>query len=195
MNRIFKLSILLGLSMSISPAFSASVLLVPEVEAIAPGTVEVELVLEASDVADGCVPRCSDFSGGVEISFDADSIRLVSVTPVAPAVIVEDILLPGPFVVPEDGIGPVSFGFEDALELGTVAILEFQVIAEAGETVAIGVDDSWPLVGTFEYSFPTIQFFNPDFVGTELRFVPVPAAAWLFLSALAAVAARTRRAN
>jgi hypothetical protein len=195
MNRICKLLVLIGVSMSTMPAFSATVRLVPEAAVVTAGSVEVELILEASDVADGCVPRCSDYSGEVEISFDADDIRLVSVTPVTPAMIVDSLISGGPFEVPEDGVGPVVFGLNGALEQGTVAVLEFLVTAEPGATVAIDVVDSRAIIGSFGYSLPTNQFFEPDFIGTELQVVPVPAAAWLFLSALAAVAARARRAS
>lgn len=195
MNRILKLAALLAVSTFANPVFSASVLLLPEDAVVEPGSLQVELVLEASDVADGCVPRCSGFSGEVEISYDADDLRLVSVTPVAPAVVVSDLIFEDPFVVPEDGIGPVSFGFREALEQGTVAVLEFMVVAEPGDTVSIGVADNWPILGTFEYAFPTNQFFTPDFFGAEVQVVPAPAAAWLFLSALAAFATRARRAG
>lgn len=192
MSKKLELPILLGLLLAVAPAWSASVLLVPEATAVSPGTLQVDLVLEAADVAEGCVPRCSSFAGEVLITYDDEQVDFVSLVSVAPASASEG---PRSRAVFDPDLATVAVFFDSALEAGTVATLLFDVIAAPGETVTISVEDNRPLIGSFEYALPTNQFFFPEFVGAEVQVVPLPAAAWLFLSALAAVATRARRAG
>jgi hypothetical protein len=176
-------------------ALAATVRLVPEADAVVPGLIEVDLVLEAADIAEGCTPRCSSFAGNVRIEFDPARLQYVGINFVAPAERETFEASEPQFIASSGGSDPVEFWFINALEQGTVATLLFDVIAAPGETVSISVEDNRPLLGSFEYAEPTNQFFFPDFVGAEVQVVPLPAAAWLFLSALAAVAARSRRAG
>jgi len=185
MNKYISPIVLLLLTLPVGSAWAASVSLVPENPVVAPGSVTINLVLEASDVAEGCDPRCSQFVGEVVVDFDPSQLSFVGFTANAPAVL---------GFGPDAAAGTVTLGFEDALESGVVGSFEFLVGDAPGTGIALGLADNLPLLGSFEYEEPTNQFFFPDFVGAEVQVVPLPAAAWLFLSALAAVAARTRRA-
>jgi hypothetical protein len=186
MNKRFNSLALLLLLLPVGGLSAATVSLVPEDPVVAPGSITVDLVLEASDVADGCDPRCSDFAGHVVVSFDPAGLTFVGFAAEQPANLI---------VGPTTETGTVTIGFDDALESGIVGSFEFLVTAEPGTGVALGLADTQPLLGSFEYEQPTNQFFFPDFVGTELQVVPLPAAAWLFLSALGAAVARVRRAG
>jgi len=186
MNKRFRSLPLLFLLLPVGGLWAATVSLVPDDPVVAPGPIGIDLVLEASDVADGCDPRCSQFAGHVVVSFDPAQLSFVGFAAESPAEIIEG---------PDLNTGTVTLGFEDAFESGVVGRFDFLVTAEPGTNVALELADTQPLLGSFEYEQPTNQFFSPDFVGAEVQVVPLPAAAWLFLSALGAVVARARRAS
>ena len=186
MNKLLRVSLPLLLVFPFGSALAATVSLVPEAPSVAPGPVSVDLVLEASDVADGCDPRCNQFVGEVVVDFDPAQLSFVGFTANSPAVL---------SFGPDSEAGSVTLGFTDALESGVVGSFEFVATAAPGTEVLLGLTDNLPILGSFEYEEPTNQFFFPDFVGAEVQVVPLPAAAWLFLSALGVVAARARRAG
>ena len=64
---------------------------------------------------------------------------------------------------------------------------------EAPIEIAIGVGDIDDFFGTFANDIPTNQAFIPDFIGTSVFAVPVPATAWFIASGLAVFASFARR--
>ncbi len=143
------------------------------------GSLTVDLLLDASDVAVGCqvgsdpATRCAEYFGEVDLSFDDSKLSFTSFTFNAPA----EELVP----VTEDS-GNVQLGFRNAAEDTVIGSFEFEIVASISGGTFIGVDDVEPFLGTFGYKQPTDAFFMPEFVGVQV--VPVPAAVWLFVSAL-----------
>lgn len=91
----------------------------------------------------------------------------------------------------------LTFGFNGAPDSGTAATLSFAAIGAPSTTTTIGMTDFDGLFGTFVNTVPTNQSFNPTMTGTSLQIsaVPLPATAWLLLTAFGAVATRLRRVS
>jgi hypothetical protein len=88
----------------------------------------------------------------------------------------------------------VTLGFQNATDLSTIGTFTFRALGSAGTTAAIGIADADDFFGSFVSKLPTDQPFTPQFSGTSVSIsaVPLPATAWLFLTAFGLTGARQR---
>ncbi len=168
---------------------AASVTLVPSSSTVVEGGVfSIDLTLSAAD-APGSHPGL--FGGTIEINFDPNlagfGVSDFSIN--APAT-----LQSGPTIGSNGGLQTVSIGFDNALDVGVIGTFSFTATGSAGSIINFGLDDPG-FFSSFSNALPTNSPFTPDFFGTtvEITAVPVPAAAWLMLSALGALGIGARR--
>lgn len=158
------------------PALAATVSLVPSTDFVSEGgQFTVDLVMDASDVA-GNHPGI--FRGKVLVDFDGLLIDYVGFEYNSPATEVDAA------IVTADS---VQLGFNNSNDVAIIGTFTFDVLAPAGSTISLGLDDAIPLLGTFFNTDPAdpVVKFEPYFNGAEVSVVPIPAAVWLFASGLA----------
>ncbi|MCC5793693.1 MAG: hypothetical protein JJT85_03025 [Chromatiales bacterium] len=137
---------------------------------------ELELFLDAAD-APGSRPGL--FGGEIVVDYDPVLFSFVSFSTQGTST-----LFSGPSAGSQGGRQTVTLGFENAPEIGVVGIFEFVALGPAGSGGSFGLADADEFFGTFVSYLPTVQAFYPGFTGAEVAIVPLPAAAWLFASAL-----------
>ena len=188
MNVLTKLSTgMVAALMSLS-TYASTVQLVPSQTQVDVGqTFSVDLFLDAAD-APGGDPGA--FQGFTVVSFDQSLVTYNDFVFNDPAV-----SFGGP---PSAAPGQVTIGFDNALagvagRTGVIGTFSFTAAGDVGDTIVLGIRDLFPTLGTFVNTVPTITPINPDFVGTEVSVVPLPATVWLMLSGLACLGGYARR--
>lgn len=177
-------------------AVAASVALNPETSTVDAGTTfEVDFFLDASDTAG---PHAGNFCGEVRIDYDPNLLTFVASSAALQQL---DQGTSGDRVT-------ISFGFSNVIfntdpDAGVVGSFTFQATEELGST-SIGITDNLALGTFFNHADaaaddPAIigdpnEFF-PSFSPASVQVVPLPAAAWLLLSALGALGLFGRRAR
>jgi hypothetical protein len=66
-------------------------------------------------------------------------------------------------------------------------------LGSAGSTISFGLGDAEPFLGSFFNTDAVVKKFEPAFNGAEVSVVPIPAAAWLMMSALGILGGLSRR--
>lgn len=171
-------------------AGAAAVTLNPESSTVDAGaTFDVEFFLDASDSGG---PHPGNFCGEVRIDYDPTLLTFV-----ASAGALEE-LDRGTLA---DGRTTISFGFTDVVfdttpDAGVVGAFTFQA-NDGFDSATIGIMDNGVLGGTFANHADPVTGSNtitgdptafvPTFTGASVQVVPLPAAAWLFLSGLGAL--------
>jgi hypothetical protein len=160
-------------------ANAASVQLQPETAQVA-GTFDIDLYLNATDSVGG---HPGQFSGRVVIEYDPTLVSFVGFSYDAPASEL--------YAVDQTDFGfheTVSLGFKNALDDTVIGSYTFNLLPGASGVIGFSVYDYNDAFGSFANELPTNYSFVPSFVGTEVTVVPLPAAFWLFGSALAGMA-------
>ena len=196
--KIRQLTSLLGaLALAVGLNAGAATVSLQPSAAIVPQTTAftVDLMLSAADIS-------GDHPGSVRgrviidfdpalISFDdgaADSFVLangLSFLPLFPLT-----------VESANGHETVTFGFQYAPDVSRVGTFKFTAIGAPQSIASIGLDDAL-IFGSFFNTLPTNQPFVPTFSGTSIQVsaVPLPATAWLLVTAFGIAGARARRAR
>jgi hypothetical protein len=168
---------------------AATISLAPSAPLLAPNsTFTINLLLDASD-APGSHPGL--YVGKVILDFDPAKIAFQSFAFTSPV----GTLTGGKPVLGTSGSRQtVVLGFTGATDTSQIGTFTFLAGANPGGTT-IGLAEYQPFPGTFFSKLPTDQRFHPVASGTSLSIsaVPLPGAAWLFLTGLGAVAARAAR--
>ncbi len=185
MSKFSKNAALLSLLLVGGLANAASISLVPSTGEVLPSEqFTIDLVLDAAD-APGNHPGA--FSGYVSVTYDPLLVQFDDFAFSAPA---KQLAAPS---VTGSVTESATLGFFDALDVGTIGTFTFTALAPAGSTITFGLADLDPSFGTFINESPTNLAFTPDFNGAQVNVVPLPASAWLFMSALGLGLARARR--
>ncbi len=163
-------------------ANAASVSLVPSSSTVLQSEqFTIDLVLDASEVGG------SASSGFVDVTYDPLLVQYDGFVFAAPA---KPLAAP---TITGSVIESATLGFYDALDTGLIGRFTFTALAPAGATISFGLADLDPTFGTFASEFPANLPIYPDFNGAQVNVVPLPASAWLFLSALGLGLARAKR--
>lgn len=163
---------------------AASLRLVPSADTVVQGaTFTVDVVLDAPDALRDLV------SGAIIVDFNRTLLDYNGFALTAP------LSFYAPVSTATSGnTQTVSFGFQDAPEVGTVGTFSFTAIGSPGSIATLGLIDADDFAGSFVYMAPTNQRFDLDFIGTEIRIaaVPLPATVWLLGTAVGALVVRRR---
>lgn len=173
-------------------ASAASVSLIPSSATVdESGMFTVDLIMDAADVA-GLHP--GSFDGNVIIDFDPVLISFAGF-----AINTSTTLASGPAIDSDGSLQTITLSFSNAPDVGVIGTFSFNAIGAIGSMITINVADAG-LLGmgillSFANTLPTNQPFTPTFNAAtiEIAAVPVPAAAWLMLSALGVLGLGTRR--
>lgn len=168
---------------------ASTVTLNPQVPTVAPnGSFSIDLFLDAStDDVDG--PHPGIFSGAVKIDYDPNML----------------IFDTSSTTLMEQGRGvsgdreTITFVFEDFSfganpDRGLVGTFTFQARAELN-SATVGIMDGDPLRSFSNDAMPGPNEFFPTFTGASVQVIPLPAAAWLFLSGLGALGLFGRKSH
>lgn len=179
-NKLILLPGLLAVMFWTAAAYSASVTLVPSSSIVGQSDAfTIDLVLDADDTP-GSHP--GKFQGDVLIAFDPDFFSFTGFSEAQPFTTLP--VLTGS----TGGLSTLTltFGelqFNSSPDAGLIGTFSFVAdVAQLGSS-GITVEDANAL-GSFANQFPVPTSFNPDFFDTTVQIVPVPAAVWLFASAL-----------
>jgi hypothetical protein len=188
MNTVYKSVVgAAGLLLLSFTAQAASVALIPDATDVENGAgLTVQLVLNAPD-APGSSPGA--FHGIVVLEYDPALVMFDSFEFSAPAAAIGPVLTSGHGA----GLSSIEVAFENALNVGTIGTFTFNVLGINGDVIDLGVRDADDFFGSFVNTVPTIQPLYPDFTGATVNVVPLPAAVWLFMSALGLAAGVARR--
>lgn len=189
MNRHANLSLIAAIIVATSlPAQAASIALQPSASTVLQGQAfTLDLLISAAD-APGKHPG-GLYGGEVAIRFDP---ALVSFQGLA---LQGGVSLYLPLASQNNGgQQTLSFGFDNAPENGPVATLTFTAVGSVGSTAAFDIEDNDDFSGSFAAYLDTYQRFDPAFLDTSVQIaaVPLPGAAWLLATGLAAVGAARR---
>ena len=184
--RILAASLLLIAS---SPTvLASSVKLVPSAGTVAQnGTVTVDLVLSASDVLG--IPHPNLFGGSVIVDFNKTLLNYGGF-----ALKSGLSFFSAPATATNGNTQTVTFGFDNAPDMGTVGTFSFTAIGGPGSLASLGLIDADDFSGSFASYNPGYKRFTPVFTGTQVNIsaVPLPAGVWLLGTAVAGLAARRR---
>jgi len=172
--------LVLAFALAAGPAGAAQVYLDPASLLVAPGEgFTLDLVLDATG-SPGAKP--GDYIGQVVVDYDPARARYDGFTISSPAQ-----LTAGPSLGTAGALATVTLGFRlTGQDVGTLGTFSFTALGPVDSTVALGLGDADDFFGSFVNKAPTDLPFFPVLVGAEIEVVPLPAAAWLFLSALGA---------
>lgn len=184
------MAFVLGIGLGAAPrSEAASLSLVPSTLQVIEGHgFTIDMVLDARD-APGTHPGL--YGGEIVLDFDPLLLGYDGFT-LAPGVS----LFTGPVTGTSGSLSTVSFGFDNAVDLGVVATFQFVALGAPGSVAYIGLADADDFFGTFISYVPTYQPFYPDFLGASVTInaVPLPASAWLLGAGLGVIGAwRSRR--
>lgn len=192
MKTITKTIVVLSLFIGSTAAFAASVSLTPSVGTVQAGDIfSIELSMDASD-APGTHP--GEFSGLVALQFDSTYVDFTGFVFAAPASELQAVS-----VTPSGSDDIVTFGFENATDIGVIGTYSFMVNDSPDPLPAIGtifqfdVYDADDFFDSFANELGTNQTFAPDFNGTSVTVVPLPAPLVFLLSALITLVPAVRR--
>jgi hypothetical protein len=169
-----------------STSFSASLQLEPQSLQVERGsTLVIDLLMNAPDeIVTGTNASTGGIGGSVIMSF-TPGVTLTAfdlVAPAAPA-------------APPIGSPPGTEAFETAPYVGLIGRYTFSVAQNAPNSILFTVADSDDFFGSFVNIFGTNQSFMPLPGSATVQVIPVPAAAWLMLSALGMLGLRVRRSR
>lgn len=166
-------------------AQAATVSLVPNTTVVENGdALSVDLLLNAPD-APGELPGA--FQGTVFLTYDPTLAMFDSFAFSDPA---------GPFDIGNPvtlDTGTVEVEFRNALNIGTIGTFTFNVLGMDGDVIDLTVRDGDDFFGSIVNTVPSNQPVAAAFEGTTVNVVPIPAAVWLFMSALGLAAGVARR--
>jgi hypothetical protein len=182
MKTLINISAAIVTSLVALPSLAATVSLVPSTTTVSEGgQFTVDLVMDAAD-ADGNHP--GSFRGKIEVDFDALLVDYVGFVYNSPAV---------EFGTTTISEGSVELGFDQSEDVATIGTFTFDALGSAGSTISFGLGDAQPLLGSFFNTDGVVKKFEPAFNGAEVSVVPIPAAAWLMMSALGILGGLSRR--
>jgi hypothetical protein len=172
-------------------ARAASVSLVPSSATVVAGsTFTVSLALDVTGVV-GNHP--GDYTGRLVVDYDPLKLAYQSFSFSSPATQTH-----APATGSSGGRSTVSLGFltSNAPDVGAVGVFTFKALNSLGQT-SLNVADYDDFLGTFYAKDPTDQRFVPEFVDTSMTVsaVPLPATAWLLVTAFGLVGVRHRFAR
>ena len=186
MKTINKILLTTALSALAWQANAASVSLVPASTEVDPGAAfAVALELDAADAPGG---RPASISGLVAITYDVSQVQYDGFDFGAPPDELE-----APQVTVDGSIATLTLGFLNAPESVTIGTINFTALAAPNDIITFGLADGDDFFGSFANEFPSNQPFTPDFNGTQVSVVPLPASAWLMLSGLGLLYTLRRR--
>jgi len=166
-------------------AQASSVSLVPEATTFASGAqFSVALNLDAADEG-GASPGA--YSGFVTVDYDSALVQFDGFVFLPPAASLMDATVTAG--IPET----IDLGFFGAPNVSSIGVFTFTALAPAGGTINFGLADMDDFFGTFANELPANLPIFPDFNGASVNVVPLPASAWLFMSALGFGFASARR--
>ena len=166
---------------------SSTVALLPSAGTVTQNsTFTVNLVLDAAN-APGAHPGL--YGGEIIVDFDKTLLTYTGFT-LASGVS----FYSAPVVTTTGNTQTVRFGFDNAVDVGTVGTFAFTAIGNPGSLAHLGLIDADGFSGSFASYAPTYQRFYPTFTGTQVNIsaVPLPAGVWLLGTAVGALAARRR---
>ncbi|QOJ32651.1 MAG: hypothetical protein HRU81_11305 [Gammaproteobacteria bacterium] len=186
MTTPIRITLLATLALLALPAGAASITLQPSQAIVQQGaSFTVDLLLDALD-APGSHPGM--FGGQVVIDYDPALLQFTGFD--------TSLHLFEPVTEGTSGTRKtVTFGFDNATDNGLVGRYGFKAIGSPQQIATLGVQDADDFMGTFISYLPTYKAFYPGFTGTSVQIaaVPLPAGAWMALTALGAAATRLRR--
>ena len=172
-----------------SPTILASSLkLVPSAGTVAQnGTFTVDLVLNASDLLG--IPHPNLYGGSVIVDFNKTLLTYGGFTLKSGLS-----FFSAPATATSGNTQTVTFGFDNAPDMGTVGTFSFTAIGGPGSLASLGLIDADDFSGSFASYNPGYKRFTPAFTGTQVNIsaVPLPAGVWLLGTAVGALAARRR---
>jgi hypothetical protein len=156
---------------------------------------ELVLVLDASDLP---WTHPGLYVGSVTFDFDPALLAYQPAFTITSPVVLKS----GPATGSAGGHSTVTVEFSNATDHSELGRIRFKAIGPAGSNPTVGLNDADPFIGTFISKLPVDHPFCssptgcPNFTGktVQITAVPVPAAAWLFGTALGALGLRRRRA-
>lgn len=146
-------------------------------------TFDINLVLDATGIG-GNQPGA--FNGNVTIEYDPALVSFNGFSYNSPASFNF-----GPMMFAEGSMQRIALDFTGAESDQSIGAYSFTALASEGTEIAFSIIAD--LSAGFANEDPTNLTFEPDFENTSVSVVPLPASAWLMLSALGLVAARVRR--
>jgi len=170
-------SVVIG-SLLVFPLMAATVSLVPSTLTVDEGgQFSVDVMMDAADVP-GSHEQPTAFLGSFKVEFDSAVVQYDGFEFLAPA---QSLPVFEPIGVP---VG-VQIGFVNALDVGVIGTFNFTTLGSAGDVISISIGHLYPFgISTFVNMLPANVGFDPDFYGTEVSIVPIPASVWLFASGL-----------
>lgn len=167
-----------------STAFSASIQLEPQSLLVERGsTLVIDLLMNApEEIVHGTTASTGGIGGSVIMSF-TPGVTLTAFDLVAPAT----------SAPPPIGSPPGTEAFETAPYVGLIGRYTFSVAQDAPNSIIFTAADSDDFFGSFVNIFGTNQSFMPLPGSATVQVIPLPAAAWMLLSALGVLGLRSRR--
>ncbi|MBT8422391.1 MAG: hypothetical protein KJP03_04670 [Gammaproteobacteria bacterium] len=183
--KITRLLSVLALTVAAATANAASVSLVPGALTVDEGAnFDIDLVLDATDTL---VPGFSgSMSGVVVIEYDPSLVSFSGFAYNSPASANEPLMMAN-----LSGVEVVGIDFTNAATAGAIGTYSFTAVAPSGSVIDIAISAS--MSAGFANESPTNKPFFPDFENTAVSVVPIPASAWLMMSAIGFTAGFLRR--